>query len=61
MEQGTKPSSSLEKLAKVNMLNTFSSVGKVKKVKKFLLEMDNYYDVKSWKCMTKFQNAPIRR
>ena len=27
------------------MLNTFFRLGKVRKVKEFLLEMDNYYDI----------------
>ena len=43
--QGSKPSSSTKKLAKVNMPSTFSGLGKARKVKEFLLEMDNYYDV----------------
>src|ERR1700738_1744885 len=45
MMQGTRPSSSTKKLAKVNMPSTFSGLGKARKVKEFLLEMDNYYDV----------------
>jgi hypothetical protein len=45
MMQGSRPSSSTKKLAKVNMPSTFSGLGKAKKVKEFLLEMDNYYDV----------------
>ena len=45
MMQGSKPSSSTKKLAKVNMPSTFSGLGKARKVKEFLLEMDNYYDV----------------
>ena len=43
--QGARPSSSTKKLAKVNMPSTFSGLGKARKVKEFLLEMDNYYDV----------------
>ena len=43
--QGPRPSSSTKKLAKVNMPSTFSGLGKARKVKEFLLEMDNYYDV----------------
>ena len=45
MMQGARPSSSTKKLAKVNMPSTFSGLGKARKVKEFLLEMDNYYDV----------------
>lgn len=45
MMQGPRPSSSTKKLAKVNMPSTFSGLGKARKVKEFLLEMDNYYDV----------------
>jgi hypothetical protein len=45
MMQGARPSSSTKKLAKVNMPSTFSGLGNAKKVKEFLLEMDNYYDV----------------
>ena len=44
MMQGARPSSSTKKLAKVNMPSTFSGLGKARKVKDFLLEMDNYYD-----------------
>ena len=43
--QGSRPSSSTKKLAKVNMPSTFSRLGKARKVKEFLLEMDNYYDI----------------
>ena len=43
--QGARPSSSTKKLAKVNMPNNFSGLGKARKVKEFLLEMNNYYDV----------------
>ena len=45
MMQGARPSSSTKKLAKVNMPSTFSRLGKARKVKEFLLEMDIYYDV----------------
>ena len=45
MMQGARSSSSTKKLAKVNMPSTFSGLGKARKVKEFLLEMDNYYDV----------------
>jgi hypothetical protein len=45
MMQRARPSSSTKKLAKVNMPTTFSGLGKARKVKEFLLEMDNYYDV----------------
>jgi hypothetical protein len=45
MTQGTRPSSSTKKLAKVNMPSTFSGLGKARKVKEFLLEIDNYYNV----------------
>ena len=45
MMQGARPSSSTKKLANVNMPSTFSGLGKARKVKEFLLEMDNYYDV----------------
>ena len=45
MMQGARPSSSTKKLAKVNMPSTFSELGRARKVKEFLLEMDNYYDV----------------
>ena len=48
MMQGTRPSFSTKKLAKVNMQSTFLGLGKVRKVKEFLLEMDNYYDVQMW-------------
>ncbi|MGH3053573.1 MAG: hypothetical protein ACRDL7_01175, partial [Gaiellaceae bacterium] len=43
--QWSRPSSLTKKLAKVNMPSTFSGLGKARKVKEFLLEMDNYYDV----------------
>ena len=43
--QGARPFSSTKKLAKVNMPSTFSGFGKARKVKEFLFEMDNYYDV----------------
>ena len=45
MMQGARPSSATKKLAKANMPSTFSGLGKARKVKEFLLEMDNYYDV----------------
>jgi hypothetical protein len=38
-------SSSTKELAKVNMSGTLSGLGKVRKVKNILLEMNNYYDV----------------
>jgi hypothetical protein len=43
--QRARPSFSAKKLAKVNMPNTFSVLGKAIKVKEFLLEMNNYYNV----------------
>ena len=43
--QGARPSPSTKKLAKVNMPSTFPRLGKARRVKEFLLEMDNYYDV----------------
>jgi hypothetical protein len=46
MMQRARLSSSTKKLAKVNMPSTFSWFGKARKVKDFLLEMDNYYDVR---------------
>ena len=45
MMQRARPFSSTKKLAKVNMPSTFSGLGKARKVKEFLLEIDNYYDV----------------
>ena len=45
LTQEARPSSSTKKLAKVNIPSTFSGLRKAKKVKEFLLEMDNYYDV----------------
>ena len=45
MMQGIQPSSSTKKLAKVKMPSTFLGLGKARKVKEILLEMDNYYDV----------------
>ena len=38
MMQGTKPSSSTKKLAKMNMLSIFSRVSKARKVKEFFLK-----------------------
>jgi hypothetical protein len=43
--QEPKSSSSVKKLAKVNMPSTFSNLRKTRKMKEFFLEMDNYYDV----------------
>ena len=45
MLQGTRLSSSTKKFAKVNIPSTFSRLDKARKVKEFLLEIDNYYDV----------------
>ena len=45
MMQGARPSFLTKKLAKVNMSSTFLGVCKAKKVKKIILEMDNYYNV----------------
>ena len=45
LAQNLRPSSSTKKLAKVNIPSTFFGLCKAKKVKEFLLEMDNYYDV----------------
>ena len=45
MIQGVRPSSFTKKLAKVNMPNCFSGLGKASKVNKIVLEMDNYHDV----------------
>ena len=47
MMQGARPSFSIKKLAKVNMPSTLSGLGKARKVKEFLLQMDNYYDVQN--------------
>ena len=49
MMQGARPSSSTKKLAKVNMPSTFFGLGTARKVKEFLFEMDNYYDVQKSK------------
>ena len=43
--QGARPSFSTKKLAKFNMTSTILKLGKARKVKVFLLKMDNYYDV----------------
>ena len=43
--QGVRPSLSTKKLAEVNMPNTFFGLGKVRKVKKIMLEIANSYDV----------------
>ena len=45
MMQGARPSSSTKKLAEVNMASIFLRLGKAKKVKRNLLEMNNFYDV----------------
>ena len=45
MMQGTRPSSSTKKLTKVNIPSFFPGVDNGKKVKAFLLETNNYYDV----------------
>ena len=45
MMQSARPFFLIKKLAKVNMLSTFSGFGKARKVKKHLLEMDNHYNV----------------
>ena len=44
MMQCARPSS-IKKLAKVNMPSTFSELSKARKVKEFLVEMGNHYDV----------------
>ena len=54
---GTRPSSSTKKLAKVNIPSTFFRLGRARKVKEFLLEMDNYYDVQKPKEEDKVSNA----
>ena len=41
----TKPSSSTKKLVKLIISCTFFEFGKARKVKEFLLKMDNYYDI----------------
>ena len=43
--QSARPSSLTKKLAKVNMPSILLGFGKRNKVIKFVLEMDNYYDV----------------
>jgi hypothetical protein len=43
--QGVRSSSQTKQLAKVNMLSILSRFGKASKVNKYVLEMDNYYDV----------------
>ena len=43
--QGARPSSWTKKLANVNMPSMLLELGKACKVKEFVLEMDNYYDV----------------
>jgi hypothetical protein len=43
--QGARFSSWTKKLAKVNMPSILSGLGKASKVKEFVLEIDNYYDV----------------
>ena len=43
MMQGARPS--IKKLAKVNMPSNFFGLGNARKVKEFLFETDNYYDV----------------
>jgi hypothetical protein len=47
--QGVRPSSSTKKLANVNMPSMLLGLGKASKVKEFVLEMDNYYDVQRLK------------
>ena len=42
---GGRPSFWTKKLAKVNMPNALMGFGKASKVKEFLTELDNYYDV----------------
>lgn len=48
MMQGVRSSSSIKKLAKVDMPTTFSKLAMVRTVEKFLLEMDNHYDVQRY-------------
>ena len=43
--QGARPFFWTKKLAKVNMPSILWWLGKGSKVRKFVLEMDNYYDV----------------
>jgi hypothetical protein len=43
--QGVRPSSWTKKLANVNMPSMLVELGKASKVKEFVLDMDNYYDV----------------
>lgn len=45
MIQGARSSYSPEKLAKINMPNTFARFGKMKMVKECLVEIDNYCDI----------------
>ena len=43
--QDARPFFSTKKLAKVNMPSSFFGLEKARKLKEFLLQMDNYYDV----------------
>lgn len=45
MMRGARPSSSTKKLAKVSMTSTCLGFDKVRNVKEFLLEVNNYYDL----------------
>ena len=45
MVQGPSLSSLIKKLSKLNMPSTYFGLGKAKKVKEFLLEMDKYYNI----------------
>jgi hypothetical protein len=55
--QGVRPSSWTKKLAKVNMPSILLGFGKGSKVRKFMLEMDNYYDVQRPKKDNKVSKA----
>ena len=44
MVQGARLSSLIKKLVKVNMSSTFLGLSKAKKLKEFLLKINNYYD-----------------
>ncbi len=57
MRQEVEPSSSTKKLAKVYFPNTFFGFRKAKKVKEFLLKMDNCYDVQKPKAEDKISIA----
>jgi hypothetical protein len=55
--KGARPYSWIKKLAKVNMPSILSGLGKGSKLRKFVLEMDNYYDMQRPKKNNKVSKA----